>query len=51
MDKIRKNRIKQAMETVLKAFESNLEKVSLAVFRGNGKPSDSWSFFNVSSCS
>ncbi|WP_456469052.1 ArdC-like ssDNA-binding domain-containing protein [Archaeoglobus sp.] len=46
MDEIRKNRIRKAMETVLKAFESNPEKVALAVFRGNGKPSDSWSFFN-----
>ena len=42
----RKERIMEAMETVLKAFESNPEKVALAIFRGNGKPSDSWSFFN-----
>ncbi len=42
----RKERIREAMETVLKAFESNPEKVALAIFRGNGKPSDSWSFFN-----
>ncbi len=34
------------METVLKAFEDNPEKVALAIFKGNGKPSDSWSFFN-----
>ncbi len=43
---VRKERIREAMETVLKAFESNPEKVALAVFRGNSKPSDSWSFFN-----
>ncbi|KUK07743.1 MAG: hypothetical protein XD48_0078 [Archaeoglobus fulgidus] len=42
----KQEKIKQAMETVLKAFESNPEKVALAVFRGNSKPSDSWSFFN-----
>jgi len=42
----KKNRIREAMETVLKAFESNPEKVALAVFKGNGKPSDAWSFFN-----
>jgi len=42
----KKNRIREAMETVLKAFESDPEKVALAVFKGNGKPSDSWSFFN-----
>ena len=42
----KKNRIKEAMETVLKAFENNPEKVALAVFKGNGKPSDNWSFFN-----
>ncbi len=42
----KKNRIREAMETVLKAFENNPEKVALAVFKGNGKPSDSWSFFN-----
>jgi len=46
MNEIRKNRIREAMETVLKAFESNPEKVALAIFRGNSKPSDSWSFFN-----
>jgi hypothetical protein len=46
MNEVRRNRIKQAMETVLKAFESNPEKVALAIFRGSGKPSDSWSFFN-----
>ena len=34
------------METVLKAFENNPEKVALAVFRGREKPSDNWSFFN-----
>jgi hypothetical protein len=44
MDK--KTRIREAMETVLKAFENNSEKVALAVFKGNGKPSDAWSFFN-----
>lgn len=45
MDK--KNKIREAMETVLKAFEQkNLEKVALAVFKRNGKPSDRWSFFN-----
>ncbi len=44
MDK--KNRVREAMETVLKAFENNPEKVALAVFKGNGKPSDAWSFFN-----
>ncbi|MBO8180952.1 MAG: M48 family peptidase [Archaeoglobus sp.] len=42
----KKERIREAMETVLKAFESNPEKVALAIFRGNEKPSDSWSFFN-----
>jgi len=42
----KKNRIRKAMETVLKAFENNPEKVALAVFKGNGKPSDAWSFFN-----
>ncbi len=42
----KKNRIREAMETVLKAFEDNPEKVALAVFKGNGKPSDRWSFFN-----
>ncbi len=43
----KKTRIREAMETVLKAFEQkNLEKVALAVFKGNGKPSDAWSFFN-----
>ncbi|WP_202320774.1 hypothetical protein [Archaeoglobus neptunius] len=42
----KKSRIREAMETVLKAFETNPEKVVLAVFKGNGKPSDSWSFFN-----
>ena len=42
----KKNRIREAMETVLKAFENNPEKVALAVFKGNGKPSDAWSFFN-----
>lgn len=40
MSEIRKNRIREAMETVLKAFESNPEKVALAIFRGNSKPSD-----------
>lgn len=34
----KKGRIREAMETVLKAFESNPEKVALAVFKGNGKP-------------
>ena len=48
MEEIKKNRIREAMETVLKAFESNPEKVALAIFRGNGKPSDCWSFFNPS---
>jgi len=43
----KKNRIKEAMDTILKAFEEeNLEKVALAVFRGQSKPSDSWSFLN-----
>ena len=42
----KKNRIREAMETVLKAFENNPEKVALAVFKGSGKPSDAWSFFN-----
>jgi len=34
------------METVLNAFENNPKKVALAVFKGKGKPSDAWSFFN-----
>lgn len=43
----RKNRIKEAMNTILQAFEEeNLEKASLAVFRGQSKPSDTWSFLN-----
>lgn len=42
----KKSRTREAMETVLKAFERNPEKVALAVFKGNGKPSDNWSFFN-----
>ena len=42
----KKNRIREAMETVLKAFENNPEKVALVVFKGSGKPSDRWSFFN-----
>jgi len=42
----KKNRIREAMETVLKALENNPKKVALAVFKGNGKPSDAWSFFN-----
>jgi hypothetical protein len=42
----KKNRIREAMETVLKVFEDNPEKVALAVLKGNGKPSDSYSFFN-----
>ena len=42
----KKNRIREAMETVLKAFENSPEKVALAVFKGNRKPSDNWSFFN-----
>ncbi len=46
MDEVRGSRIREAMETVLKAFKSNPEKVALAIFRGNRKPSDSWSFFN-----
>ncbi len=46
MDEVRGSRIREAMETVLKAFKSNPEKVALAIFRGSGKPSDSWSFFN-----
>ncbi len=41
----KKNRIWKAMETVLKAFENNPEKVALAVFKVSGKPSDAWSFF------
>ena len=43
---IKKSRIREAMETVLKAFENSPEKVALAVFKGNGKPSNAWSFFN-----
>lgn len=40
-------RVRDAMETVIEAFEQdNLEKVALAVFKGEGKPSDKWSFFN-----
>jgi len=30
----RRNRIREAMETVLKAFEHNPEKVALAAFKG-----------------
>ncbi len=41
MNEKRRARIRHAMETVLKALESNPEKVTLAVFRGNSKPSDS----------
>ena len=33
----KKSRIREAMETVLKAFESNPEKVALAVFKGKRK--------------
>ncbi|MDI3497044.1 hypothetical protein [Archaeoglobus sp.] len=46
MDEAKRKKIREAMELVLKAFDSNPEKVALAVFRGNSKPSDSWSFFN-----
>jgi len=42
----KKSRIREVMETVLKVFEKNPEKVALAVFKGNGKSSDAWSFFN-----
>ncbi|WP_456329795.1 hypothetical protein [Archaeoglobus sp.] len=35
MNDVRKNRIREAMETVLKAFESNPEKVAHAIFWGN----------------
>ena len=46
MNEKRRARIRRAMETVLKALENDPEKVALAVFRGNSKPSDSWSLFN-----
>lgn len=40
-------KVKNAMNEVVQAFENeDLESVSLAVFRGMGKPSDSWSFLN-----
>jgi hypothetical protein len=39
------DRIKEAMETLLKIFqEDNLEKVARAVFRGGDIPADKWSF-------
>src|SRR5659263_251378 len=41
------DRIKEAMETLLKIFqEDNLEKVARAVFRGGDIPADKWSFLN-----
>ncbi len=41
------DRIKEAMETLLKVFqEDNLEKVARAVFRGGDIPADKWSFLN-----
>jgi hypothetical protein len=41
------DRIKEAMETLLKIFqEDNLEKVARAVFRGDSVPADKWSFLN-----
>jgi hypothetical protein len=41
------DRIKEAMETLLKIFqEDNLEKVARAVFRGGYVPADKWSFLN-----
>ena len=41
------DRIKEAMETLLKIFqEDNLEKVAKAVFRGGDLPADKWSFLN-----
>ncbi len=36
----KKSGIREAVETVLKAFEHNPEKVALAVFKGNGKTSN-----------
>ncbi len=39
--------VKDAMDTLLKMFrEDNLEKVVMAVFKGNDIPSDKWSFLN-----
>jgi|Deesub1362B_J571_1020462.scaffolds.fasta_scaffold01112_11 hypothetical protein len=43
---VKETKIRNAIETILKAFENNPEKVALAIFKGNGKPSDRWSFFN-----
>jgi hypothetical protein len=41
------DRIKEAMETLLKIFqEDNLEKAARAVFRGGDIPADKWSFLN-----
>jgi hypothetical protein len=41
------DRIKEAMETLLKIFqEDNLDKVARAVFRGGDVPADKWSFLN-----
>ncbi len=41
------DRIKEAMETLLKIFqEDNLEKAAKAVFRGGDIPADKWSFLN-----
>jgi hypothetical protein len=41
------DRIKEAMETLLKIFqEDHLEKVARAVFRGSDVPADKWSFLN-----
>jgi len=47
MKGVRSERIKEAMNKVLEAIENEkLEYVALAIFKGNGKPSDKWSFFN-----
>ncbi|MCI0469311.1 MAG: ssDNA-binding domain-containing protein [Nitrospirae bacterium] len=41
------DRIKEAMETLLKIFDDdNLEKAAKAVFRGGDIPADKWSFLN-----
>ncbi len=41
------DRIKEAMETLLKIFEEdNLEKAARAVFKGGDIPADKWSFLN-----